>query len=59
MKTLFADDLTKYAVSLHEEKGDKFIIFFDCLAEDEDHADEQALNAYPDAEIINTTKQGV
>lgn len=43
--------LTEYCVSLFEEKGDKFQIIFVCLAEDEDHAEEQALDAYPCGEI--------
>lgn len=43
--------LTEYCVSLFEDKGDKFQIIFICSAEDEDHAEEQALNAYPCGEI--------
>ena len=43
-----------FRVTLHEHKGDKFVIVFDCMADDNDHADEQALNAYPDGELINT-----
>jgi hypothetical protein len=39
--------MKSYLVSLHEDKGDKFQMFFQCWAEDEDHAEEQALNAYP------------
>jgi len=46
--------LSEYRVSLHEDKGDKFTLFFDCWAEDTDHAEEQALNAYPNGEIINS-----
>jgi len=42
-----------YLVSLHEEKGDKFTMFFECQADDPDHAEEQALNAYPLGEVIN------
>jgi hypothetical protein len=52
----FFEGLTEYRVSLHEDKGDKFILFFECWAEDNDHAEEQALNAYPNGEIINTTQ---
>jgi hypothetical protein len=52
----FYEGLKEYRVSLHEEKGDKFTLFFECWAEDQDHADEQALNAYPDGEIINITE---
>jgi hypothetical protein len=50
------DNLISYCVSLHEDKGDKFTLFFDCMAEDQDHAEEQALNAYPNGEIINCTE---
>jgi len=42
-----------YIVSLHEDKGDKFQIFFQCWAEDEDHAEEQALNAYPCGDVVH------
>jgi hypothetical protein len=52
----FFEGLTEYRVSLHEDKGDKFTLFFECWAEDNDHAEEQALNAYPNGEIINTTQ---
>ncbi len=51
--------LTEYCVSLFEDKDDKgdksdnFQIIFICLAEDEDHAEEQALNAYPCGEITH------
>jgi hypothetical protein len=47
--------LKEFRVSLNEEKGDKFLLFFDCLAQDHDHAEEQAKNAYPYGEIINST----
>ena len=46
-------NLKSYRVTLHEEKGDKFTMVFDCYAEDTDHAIEQAENAYHDCEIIN------
>jgi hypothetical protein len=39
-------------ISLKEEPGDKFTIFFDCQAEDADHAQEQAENAYTGCEIV-------
>jgi hypothetical protein len=48
--------LCRYRVSLHEEKGDKFTQMFDCQAEDADHAEEQAVNAYPGCEIVNVTQ---
>ena len=47
--------LIPYRVMLHEEKGDKFQIAFDCQAEDDDHAAEQALDAYPNGEILTIT----
>ena len=49
-------DLILYKVSLHEHKGDKFTLFFHCSAEDEDHAEEQAINAYPNGEVLNVLK---
>lgn len=45
--------MTKFTVTLHEEPDDKFTIFFFCQADDPDHAEEQALNAYPKGQIIN------
>lgn len=50
------DDLKRYIVTLHEDRGDKFTMIFECMAEDTDHADEQAINAYPNCEIINTVE---
>lgn len=45
-----------YIVSMREDEGDTdFITCFDCCAEDIDHAEEQALNAYPYAEVLNVT----
>lgn len=46
-------EMNDYLVTLHEEKGDKFTLFFECQAEDFDHAEEQALNAYPLGEVVN------
>jgi hypothetical protein len=51
--------LEPFLVTLHEDKGDKFTLFFDCWAEDSDHAEEQALNAYPNGEIINAIQRGL
>lgn len=48
--------LRQYRVSLKEDKGDKFTIMFDCQAEDDDHAEEQAMNAYPDGAVVNITR---
>lgn len=48
-------NLIPYRVTLAEEPGDKFTIVFDCFAEDDDHAAEQAENAYPGAQVHNVT----
>lgn len=50
------NQLSPYRVTLHEEPGDKFQMVFDCMAEDADHAAEQAENAYPGREVINCTE---
>jgi hypothetical protein len=60
MKTqaqILADNpnLIPYRVTLAEDKGDRFTTVFDCYAEDDDHAAEQAENSYPDCEIHNVT----
>lgn len=47
-------NLIQYRVMLHQEKGDKFQIAFECWAEDDDHAVEQAKNAYPDCEVVSS-----
>jgi 1,2-phenylacetyl-CoA epoxidase PaaB subunit len=39
--------LKEYRVTLREQKGDDFMIGFDCMAEDAEHAYEQAEDAYP------------
>lgn len=44
-----------YRVTLKESPGDKFTLVFDCSADDSDHAEEQALNAYPGCEIVLAT----
>ncbi len=44
--------LAPYSVSLHEEPGDTFPLRFYCMAEDDDHAVEQAENAYPGCGIL-------
>jgi hypothetical protein len=46
-------NLLPYRVTLAEDAGDKFTIVFDCFAEDDDHAIEQAENAYPNCVIHN------
>ena len=60
MKTqaqILADNpnLIPYRVTFAEEAGDKLTLVFDCYAEDDDHAAEQAENAYPSCEIHNIT----
>jgi 1,2-phenylacetyl-CoA epoxidase PaaB subunit len=45
--------LNSFNVFLHEDKGDKFQIVYQCLADDEDHAEQKALFAYPNAEIVH------
>lgn len=47
------NQLSPYRVTLHEEKGDKFQLVFDCMAENADHAAEQAENAYAGCEVLN------
>lgn len=47
--------LVPFTVSLHEERGDKHQIVFECWAEDADHACDQAENAYPHGEILTAT----
>lgn len=44
--------LKRFHVSLHEEAGDKLRLTFQCQAEDEEHAEEQAANAYPNGKIL-------
>lgn len=51
-----AEGLLPFRVMVHEEKGDKHQLVFDCYAEDADHAAEQAENAYPDGEVVSTTE---
>jgi hypothetical protein len=47
-----------YRVRLHETVGDTFVLHFYCQAEDADHAEEQAENAYPGCEVLFTTLCG-
>lgn len=52
MNTLPGNEkLREYRVTLKEIPGEKFTIVFDCWAENEEHADEQAENAYPGCEL--------
>ncbi|MDD2741247.1 MAG: hypothetical protein PHV02_03180 [Rhodocyclaceae bacterium] len=49
-------NLIAYRIMLSEDAGDTdFQIAFDCYAEDDDHAEEQALNAYPNGAILTIT----
>ena len=62
IKVKLQPNLIPFRVSLHEEAGDKFTIHFECMAENEDHAIEQAENAYPGCEIRNwipTVEEGL
>lgn len=61
-------NLISYRAMLHEDKGDKSQIAFDCYAEDDGHAADQAQNAYPNGEVLTiapfsgnepTTAEGV
>lgn len=44
-----------YRVTLKELPDDQFTLVFDCFADDQDHAEEQALGLYPAAHIVNIT----
>lgn len=44
--------LKEYVVSLHEDKGDKFRLQFECWADDAEHAADQASAAYPNGEVL-------
>ena len=60
MKTnseILADNptLASYRVTLNEDAGTHLPIVFDCFAEDEAHATEQAVNAYPHGQVLTTT----
>jgi hypothetical protein len=48
-----AQALTEYRVTLKEGAEDKFTLLFDCMAEDAEHAEEQAFNAYPDCIVLS------
>lgn len=47
------EGLLPFRVTLNEDRADKFKIHFECMAEDADHADEQAMNAYPQGEVLH------
>jgi len=48
--------LASFVVTLNEDKGDESKTLFGCFAEDERHAKEQALNAYPNGDVIHIYK---
>ena len=48
--------LKPFHVSVYEDKGDKYTLDFYCQAECEDHADEQALDAYPNGEVRHSVE---
>jgi hypothetical protein len=48
--------LKPYSVMLQEAAGDYNPTLFECMAEDADHAEEQARNAYPDATVSGVTR---
>lgn len=56
--TDYTNGMIEYRVSLKEFEGDKFTIMFDCWADDDDHAIEQAENAYPDGVVLNCIDKG-
>jgi hypothetical protein len=50
----FFEGLTEYKVTLIEDKSiTNDTIFFECWAEDKEHAEEQCLDAYPLAVIVH------
>ena len=51
------DTLKNYEVELYETPQDNDAIIFECQAEDEQHAEEQAVNAYPGAIVLDIAKQ--
>lgn len=44
--------MKQFEVELYENLVDDFTIVFQCFADNEDHAIEQAFNAYPDSDHI-------
>lgn len=48
-------NLIPYRVTLKENEWDKWTEVFDCYAEDDDHAEEQALDANPGYIVYNIT----
>lgn len=56
MDTHNNDSLKPYHVSIYVDKGEKHTLDFFCLAECEDHADEQALDAYKNGEVRHTVE---
>jgi len=48
-----ANEMAPYRVTLHETAGDTFQLVFECMADDADHAAEQAENAYPGCCVLH------
>lgn len=48
-------DLNVYCVTLREQVGGNDSTFFDCYAVDDEHAAEQALDAYKNCEFVSAT----
>lgn len=46
------ENLEEYFVDLAEE-GQEETIVFECWAEDREHAEEQAINAYPNCTVVS------
>ena len=44
--------MKEYRVTLKEDRGDKFTLVFDCMADDPEHACEQAEDMYPNGVIL-------
>ena len=51
--------MDKYRVELQEFYEGEYLdrIIFECMADDEEHAEEQACDAYPDCMILDVTKE--
>jgi len=46
------DSLYLFIVRYYDEKDGDFLQYFECWAENIDHAKEQCLNAYPECKIL-------
>ncbi|MCK6434490.1 MAG: hypothetical protein L6Q68_15865 [Aquabacterium sp.] len=50
------EELLLFRCTLNVDLGDKLQIHFECMAEDADHANEQAMNAYPQGEVLHVAR---